>query len=190
MKSVTTSPNARRGADAAHQPDDDEAPALPRGVKNYMTPQGYVRLKNELVQLLNVERPDLVKVVSWAASNGDRSENGDYLYGKKRLREIDRRIRYLGKRLDNSQVVDPAERGDTERIFFGATVDYVDDAGVDHTVTIVGLDEVDPARGHVSWISPIAGALIKHGVGDTVALRTPAGIKQIDIVDVRYEALR
>ena len=165
---------------------------MPRGVKNYMTPGGYARLKNELVQLLNTERPELVKVVHWAAGNGDRSENGDYLYGKKRLREIDRRIRYLTRRLDNSEVVDPAARGargDTEQIFFGATVDYVDDAGEAHTITIVGLDEVDTARGRVSWISPIAGALIKHGAGDTVLLRTPAGARQIEIVDVRYEAL-
>lgn len=169
--------------------DDDETSPLPRGVKNYMTPQGYARLKHELTQLLNVERPELVKVVSWAAGNGDRSENGDYLYGKKRLRELDRRIRYLTRRLDNSEVVDPAARGETEQIFFGATVDYVDDAGEQHTVTIVGLDEVDPARGHVSWISPIAGALIKHSAGDTVSLRTPSGARQIEIMAVRYEAL-
>jgi transcription elongation factor GreB len=169
--------------------DDEEASPLPRGVKNYMTPQGYARLKNELTQLLNVERPELVKVVSWAAGNGDRSENGDYLYGKKRLREIDRRIRYLTRRLDNSEVVDPAARGDTEQIFFGATVDYVDETGLQTTVTIVGLDEVDTARGRVSWISPIAGALIKHAAGDTVSLRTPSGVRQIEIVDVRYEAL-
>ena len=169
--------------------DDGVSPPLPRGVKNYMTPQGYARLKQELTQLLNSERPDLVKVVSWAASNGDRSENGDYLYGKKRLREIDRRIHYLTRRLDNSEVVDPAARGDTDKIFFGATVDYVDDTGAEHTITIVGLDEVDTARGHVSWISPIAGALIKHSAGDTVSLRTPAGARQIEIIDVRYEAL-
>jgi transcription elongation factor GreB len=169
--------------------DDDEAPPLPRGVKNYMTPQGYAKLKNELTHLLNVERPELVKVVSWAAGNGDRSENGDYLYGKKRLREIDRRIRYLTRRLDNSEVVDPAARGDTDRVFFGATVDYVDDTGKETTVSIVGLDEVDPARGRVSWVSPIAAALIKHGTGDTVSLRTPAGVRQIEIVDVRYDAL-
>lgn len=170
--------------------DDEAASPLPRGVKNYMTPEGYARLKTELTQLLNIERPELVKVVSWAASNGDRSENGDYLYGKKRLREIDRRIRYLTRRLDSSEVVDPAARGDTGQIFFGATVTYADDTGAEQTITIVGLDEVDPSRGRVSWISPIAGALIKHSVGDTVTLRTPAGPRQIDIVDVRYEALR
>lgn len=170
--------------------DDDEAVApLPRGVKNYMTPGGYRRLKDELTQLLNVERPQLVQVVSWAASNGDRSENGDYLYGKKRLREIDRRIRYLTRRLDNSEVVNPAARGGTDQVYFGATVTYEDDSGAEHTITIVGLDEVDPARGRVSWISPVAAALLKHSAGDTVNLRTPAGVRQIAIVDVRYEAL-
>jgi len=188
MTTARVPANAQQELDDDH--DGDAAPPLPRGVKNYMTPGGYARLKNELTQLLNVERPELVKVVSWAASNGDRSENGDYLYGKKRLREIDRRIRYLTRRLDNSQVVDPAERGDTDQIFFGATVTYADAAGAEQTVTIVGLDEVDPARGHVSWISPIAAALIKHSIGDTVTLRTPAGPRQIEIVDVRYEALQ
>jgi transcription elongation factor GreB len=187
MKYMTAPTAPQQDADE----DDDAAPALPRGVKNYMTPGGYARLKHELTQLLNSERPDLVKVVSWAAGNGDRSENGDYLYGKKRLREIDRRIRYLTRRLENSEVVDPAARGDTEQVFFGATVAYVDvaDTGAEHTITIVGLDEVDPARGHVSWISPIAAALIRHSVGDRVSLRTPAGARQIEIVDVRYEAL-
>jgi transcription elongation factor GreB len=176
-------------AAAAPHDEDDETPPLPRGAKNYMTPGGYARLKDELTQLLNVERPELVRVVAWAASNGDRSENGDYLYGKKRLREIDRRIRFLTKRLDNSEVVDPARRGDTDRVFFGATVDYADWNGVEKSVTIVGLDEVDPARGRVSWISPIAAAMLKHAVGDTVPLRTPAGVKSIEILDVRYEAL-
>lgn len=183
-----------RRQNAIDNDDEDEvSPPLPRGVKNYMTSRGYARLKNELMQLLNTERPDLVKVVSWAAGNGDRSENGDYLYGKKRLREIDRRIRYLTGRLETSEVVDPEARDDTEQIFFGATVVYVDQddegEGREHTVSIVGLDEVDTARGHVSWISPIAAALIKHSVGDTVSLRTPAGLRQIEIVDVRYEAL-
>ncbi len=162
------------------------APAPP---KNYVTPGGYARLKRELTQLLDVERPELVKVISWAASNGDRSENGDYIYGKKRLREIDRRIHYLGRRLDHSVVVDPAVRGDTDQIFFGATVDYVDGSGATHTVTIVGMDEVDLPRGHVSWISPIAKALLKRRVGDTFKLVTPGGVEDIAITDVRYAAL-
>ncbi|MDP1672393.1 MAG: transcription elongation factor GreB [Burkholderiales bacterium] len=163
------------------------AEAVP--MKNYMTPAGYMRLKRELMHLLDVERPELVKVVSWAASNGDRSENGDYLYGKKRLREIDRRIHYLNKRLDRPEVVDPAVRGDTDQVFFGATVDYIDSSSAEHTVIIVGVDEVDPARGHVSWISPIAKALLKRRAGDKVSLMTPAGPEEIDIVDVRYETL-
>lgn len=154
-----------------------------------MTPGGYQRLKRELTQLLDVERPELVKVISWAASNGDRSENGDYIYGKKRLREIDRRIHYLGKRLDNVQVVDPAARGDTDQVFFGATVEYVDGDGHDQTVTIVGIDEADVTRGHVSWVSPIARALLKHRAGDTVKLATPTGVVDIEIADVRYEAI-
>lgn len=153
---------------------------------NYMTPEGYARLKHELLHLLDVERPELVKVVSWAASNGDRSENGDYLYGKKRLREIDRRIHYLNKRLDKPEVVDPATRGETEQIFFGATVDYIDGSGEERTVTIVGVDEVDTARGHVSWISPIAKALLKRRSGDSLKLVTPGGIEAIEIIDVRY----
>jgi transcription elongation factor GreB len=165
------------------------AAAPPQAVKNYMTPQGYARIKSELTQLLDVERPELVKVISWAAGNGDRSENGDYIYGKKRLREIDRRIHYLGRRLDTVVVVDPAAQGDNERIYFGATVTYADEAGAEQTVTIVGFDEVDPARGYVSWISPIAKALLKRAVGDTVLLRTPAGEQQIEIVDVRYSAV-
>jgi transcription elongation factor GreB len=153
-----------------------------------MTPHGYARIKSELTQLLDVERPELVKVVSWAAGNGDRSENGDYIYGKKRLREIDRRIHYLGRRLDTVVIVDPAAHGDDERIFFGATVTYAGETGAEQTVTIVGFDEVDPARGFVSWVSPIAKALLKRAVGDTVMLRTPAGERQIEIVDVRYTA--
>jgi transcription elongation factor GreB len=161
-----------------------------QAVRNYITPQGYARLKRELTHLLDRERPELVKVVSWAASNGDRSENGDYLYGKKRLREIDRRIHFLNRRLDDAVVVDPAARGDTRQIFFGATVDYVDAAGEAHTVTIVGMDEVDPARGYVSWISPVARALLKKSSGDVAVLHTPAGEQAIEIVDVRYEALK
>lgn len=156
--------------------------------KNYITPQGYARIKAEVTQLLDVERPDLVKVVAWAASNGDRSENGDYLYGKKRLREIDRRIHYLTKRMDAAVVVDPATRGATEQIFFGATVTY-ERAGVENTVTIVGIDETDAQRGRVSWISPIAKALLKRQPGDIVTLATPEGPAEIEIVDVRYQPL-
>lgn len=167
--------------------DDDEldVPQL-EGVRNYITPAGYRRLKDELVELLNVERPEVVRTVSWAASNGDRSENGDYIYGKKRLREIDRRIRFLTRRLDVAEVVDPAAREPTEQIFFGATVLYATENGNENRVTIVGTDEVDPARGYVSWISPIAVALIKAHVGDQVTLRTPAGTETLDILDVSY----
>ncbi|MEW5879727.1 MAG: transcription elongation factor GreB [Pseudomonadota bacterium] len=168
--------------------DDDEfeAPALPAGVKNYITPAGYRRLKEELLHLLNVERPEVVRTVSWAASNGDRSENGDYIYGKKRLREIDRRIRFLTKRLDAAEVVDPAAREATDQIFFGATVRYAGARGEEHEITIVGIDEVDPARGYVSWISPIARALLKAREGDSVQLRTPAGVETLDVLEVRY----
>ncbi len=161
-------------------------PAPPPAVKNYMTPRGYARLKSELTHLLDVERPELVKVISWAAGNGDRSENGDYIYGKRRLREIDRRIHYLGRRLDTVVLVDPVAHGGNEQIFFGATVAYADESGAEQTVTIVGFDEVDPARGQVSWVSPIAKALLKRSLGDTVTLQTPAGEKKIEIVDVSY----
>jgi transcription elongation factor GreB len=154
-----------------------------------MTPQGYARLKAELEQLLDTDRPEVVRVIAWAAGNGDRSENGDYIYGKKRLREIDRRIRYLTKRLGSAVVVDPAERGDTEQIFFGATVTYATADGGEHTVSIVGMDEVDPAIGRVSWISPIAKALLRRHPGDRLRLATPGGIEEIEVVDVRYEAL-
>ncbi len=168
--------------------DEDDELELPQieGVRNYITPNGYGRLKQELVQLLNVDRPEVVRTVSWAASNGDRSENGDYIYGKKRLREIDRRIRFLTKRLDIAEVVDPATREATEQIFFGATVLYSNASGVENRITIVGIDEVDPARGYVSWISPIAGALLKAHVGDQVSLRTPAGMETLEILDVDY----
>ncbi|MFG0228462.1 transcription elongation factor GreB [Achromobacter sp. 413638] len=169
--------------------DDDDLPqaqALPAGTKNYMTPEGYERLRGELAHLMNVERPSVVQVVSWAASNGDRSENGDYLYGKKRLREIDRRMRFLTKRLDIAEVVDPAIQPNRDQVFFGATVLYSDKAGEDHTVTIVGVDEAEPLAGKISWISPVARALIKAREGDTVVLRTPGGIEELDILEVRY----
>ncbi|MDP2238897.1 MAG: transcription elongation factor GreB [Burkholderiales bacterium] len=155
--------------------------------KNYITPTGHARLKHELTHLLNVERPELVKVISWAASNGDRSENGDYIYGKKRLREIDRRIHFLGKRLELAVVVDPAAQGESDRVYFGATVTWADGAGEEHTVTIVGTDEVDTGRGHVSWVSPIARALLGKREADTVILHTPAGEQEIEIISVRYQ---
>ena len=159
-------------------------------VKNYITPQGYARLKTELTKLLDIERPELVKTISWAASNGDRSENGDYIYGKKRLREIDRRIHYLNKRLDSAEVVDPARRGESDQIFFGATVTYAYVRGGkdERTVTIVGVDEVDTKRGQVSWLSPIARVLLKRRSGDIVTLATPAGEAEIEIIGVRYRA--
>ena len=163
-------------------------PRLPVGAKNYITPAGHARLKSELKALVEVERPELIKTVSWAAANGDRSENADYLYGKRRLREIERRIRFLMKRLEAAQVVDPLDQ-DQERAFFGATVKYADSAGKEHTVSIVGTDEVDPSRGRVSWVSPVARALIKAREGDTVTLRTPAGEEQLEVLEIRYEAL-
>jgi transcription elongation factor GreB len=176
--------------ETALEDDNDELPsasALPANAPNYMTPGGFARLKSELDHLTGDERPSLVATVAWAAGNGDRSENGDYIYGKKRLREIDRRIRFLVKRLDKAVVVDPVERrDDSERIYFGATVDIVNDDGEARTVTIVGVDEFDPARGHISWISPMAAALLRSRVGETVILRTPAGIEEITVANVRY----
>jgi transcription elongation factor GreB len=171
-----------------HKRPADAAPT-PAPVKNYVTPGGYARLKKEVHELLDVERPQLVKVVAWAASNGDRSENADYLYGKKRLREIDRRIRHLTRRLDQAVVVDPAARGETEQIFFGATVTYLDGAGAEHTISIVGIDEVDTGARRVSWIAPIARAFLKRSAGDVVTLVTPGGEETLEIVSVRYEAL-
>ena len=173
--------NGRHAAGAAAQSPQPE-------VKNYITPQGYARLKSELTRLLDVDRPELVKVVAWAASNGDRSENGDYLYGKKRLREIDRRIHFLGGRLDTAQIVDPASRGDSDLVFFGATVTYayVNGGREERTIQIVGVDEVDTKRGHVSWISPIARALMKKRNGDVATLATPTGEQEIEILKVRY----
>ena len=168
--------------------DDDalqEAP-LPPGSRNYLTPAGYAALRAELARLMTEERPAMVQVVSWAASNGDRSENGDYLYGKKRLREIDRRMRFLTKRLEIAEVVDPAQQPNRDQVFFGATVSYSDTAGVDHTVTIVGIDEADPLNGRISWISPVARALTKAREGDVVTLRTPGGIEDLDVLEISY----
>ena len=168
------------------EPEDEarEAPPLPGG-KNYISPAGYARLKAELKRLVEIERPEVVKTVAWAASLGDRSENADYLYGKKRLREIDRRVRFLIKRLEAAEVVRSAGR-DTDQVFFGATVRVLGAGGTPRTVTIVGVDEVDPAHGKVSWISPIAKALLKARAGDTVTLRTPAGDEKIEIEEVTY----
>ena len=173
--------------------DDDEgdrpvAPALPAGTKNYLTPAGYARLRAELMTLLDDERPKIVEVVSWAAKNGDRSENGDYLYGKKRLREIDRRIRFLTKRLDIAEVADPSLHFGGDRVFFGATVTYVNQRDEQRTVTIKGVDEVENLAGEISWVSPIARALLKARVGDEVQLITPGGLEQIEVMSVRYPA--
>ena len=168
--------------------DDAALPALPTGTKNYLTPQGYARLRSELLGLLDVERPKIVEVVSWAAKNGDRSENGDYLYGKKRLREIDRRIRFLTKRLDIAEVADPAVHFGNEQVFFGATVTYANGRGDERSITIKGIDEVDNLAGEVSWVSPIARALLKARVGDELQLMTPGGLERIEVVAVAYPA--
>ncbi|KQM80134.1 transcription elongation factor GreB [Xylophilus sp. Leaf220] len=169
--------------------DEDDAagaPALPAGRKNYITPAGYARLRDELLDLIDNERPKVVDVVHWAASNGDRSENGDYLYGKKRLREIDRRIRFLTKRLEIAEITDPAVHHGNDQVFFGATVTYEDEAGDARTVTIMGVDEADTAQRQVSWVSPVAQALLKSRQGDVVQLFTPSGPRDIEIVSVVY----
>ena len=171
-------------SDSAEEPAPAEASALPAGSKNYITPAGFARLKAELRALVEVERPEVVRTVSWAASNGDRSENGDYIYGKRRLREIDRRVRFLIKRLENAEVVQSSGR-DTDQVFFGASVRVKMHDGI-KDISIVGLDEVDPAQGKVSWISPIARALLKAREGDTVTLRSPAGEEKLEIIEVRY----
>jgi transcription elongation factor GreB len=165
-----------------------EPEALPAGLKNYMTPQGFRSMQDELQQLLRIERPKTVEVVAWAAGNGDRSENGDYIYGKRRLREIDRRIRFLSKRLEAAQVVDPTQQRNLDQVFFGATVRYRGTNGVERSVTIVGIDEADFAHGQVSWISPVARALHKAREGDIVELRTPAGPEPIEVLAILYPA--
>ncbi|MBG9388403.1 transcription elongation factor GreB [Caenimonas aquaedulcis] len=168
--------------------DDEEAslPPLPGGGKNYMTPAGYARLRAELLQLMDDERPKVVEAVHWAAKNGDRSENGDYIYGKKRLREIDRRIRFLTKRLEIAEVADPAVHHGSDQVFFGATVTYAEESGVERTVTILGIDEADSTQQQVSWISPIARAMLKAREGDVVKLVTPLGAQDIEILKVDY----
>jgi transcription elongation factor GreB len=174
------------------QDDEDQdagAPPIPAGLKNYITPAGFKRLKDEALHLLDKERPELVKVIQWAASNGDRSENADYIYGKRRLREIDRRIRFLTKRLDAAVVVDPAAREDTDQVFFGATVTLIREDVVEKIYSIVGIDEADVSRGRISWISPLAKALIKAREGDTVTVRTPGGDESLEIVGIEYKAI-
>ncbi len=168
--------------------DDVSLPPLPAGTKNYITPQGYQRLRTELLNLIDIERPKIVEIVHWAASNGDRSENGDYIYGKKRLREIDRRIRFLTKRLDIAEVADPSLHHGNDQVFFGATVTYENMQGVARTITIKGIDEVDNLQGEVSWVSPIARALLKAREGDEVQLMTPGGLERLEIIQVRYPA--
>lgn len=179
--------------DAAESDDDEAAlsPALkiPPGSKNYMTPVGHAKMRAEFELLVKKERPHVVEIVAWAASNGDRSENGDYIYGKRRLREIDRRIRFLSKRLDNAEVVDPLRQGENDQIFFGATVTVSYDGEPEMVYAIVGIDEADVSRGRISWISPLARTLIKAREGDVVRLQTPAGIREIEILEVRYLSL-
>ena len=177
-----------RESDGDDDEDDVKLPPLPAGGKNYVTPQGYARLRVELLNLIDDERPKVVETVHWAAKNGDRSENGDYLYGKKRLREIDRRIRFLTRRLEIAEVTDPSLHHGGEQIFFGATVHYADEEGVESTVTILGIDEAQSALGQVSWVSPVARALLKARVGDAVRLITPVGAREIEVLSVDYPA--
>ena len=170
------------------QTDDEDfgLPALPSGTRNNITPAGYARLRAELLDLIDNERPKVVEVVHWAASNGDRSENGDYLYGKKRLREIDRRIHFLTKRLEIAEVTDPSLHHGNDQVFFGATVTYAEANGAERTVTIMGIDEADALKGEVSWISPIARTLLKSRVGDELKLVTPTGVIDIEVLEVEY----
>jgi transcription elongation factor GreB len=170
---------------------DDEAesaaPGIPPGTKNYITPSGYAALRAEFDELFRVERPKLVETIAWAASNGDRSENGDYIYGKRRLRQVDSRIRFLSRRIENAEVVDPARQGNAEQVFFGATVDYANAKGEEVTVQIVGVDEAEPSQGRISWISPVARALLKAREGDVVHLTTPAGREELEVLEIRYQ---
>jgi transcription elongation factor GreB len=174
------------------QDDDEEAAALalaiPAGAKNYITPAGYQRIKDELLHLIDIDRPEVVKIVHWAASNGDRSENGDYIYGKRRLREIDRRIRFLTKRMDLAAVVDPSVHHGSDQVFFGATVTYRNQAGETHTITIVGIDELDPLNGKISWVAPVSRAITKAREGDLVLLQTPHGAEELELLEVAYPA--
>lgn len=175
-------------SDHADDDDDLQLPPLPGGGKNYMTPKGYATLRNELLDLIDNERPKIVEVVHWAASNGDRSENGDYLYGKKRLREIDRRIRFLTKRMEIAEIATPSVHFGSDQIFFGATVTYADESGLERTVTITGIDEANSALGEVSWISPIARTLLKARTGDVLKLVIPGKVEEIEVLSVSYPA--
>ena len=177
----------RENDDADDDDVPDTAPPLPTG-KNYITQSGYDRLRDELMALIDEERPRIVEIVHWAASNGDRSENGDYLYGKKRLREIDRRIRFLTKRLEIAEVVTPSIHHGRDQVFFGATVTYADRGGAETTVTILGVDEADTAAQQISWVSPVARALLKSRVGDVVRLQLPSGWDELEVVEVSYPA--
>jgi transcription elongation factor GreB len=172
--------------------DDEEAAALalaiPAGSKNYITPAGYQRIKDELLQLIDVDRPEVVRIVHWAASNGDRSENGDYIYGKRRLREIDRRIRFLTKRMDSAAIVDPSVHHGSDQIFFGATVTYCNQNDETRTITIVGIDELDPLNGKISWVAPVARALTKAREGDLITFQAPHGLEELEILEVSYPA--
>ena len=171
----------------AEELEPDDGPVLPEGVKNYITPEGMARLRAELKELRTVERPKVVDVVAWAAGNGDRSENGDYIYGKKRLRDIDRRIRFLLKRMEIAEIVDPAQQINRDRVFFGARVTYVGEDDRSRTVRIVGVDETRPEEGEISWISPIARVLLNTELGDVVTLRAPGGVLELEVLEISYE---
>ena len=172
--------------DTDDEEDGASLPSIPAGTRNYMTPGGFARLRAELLQLMDEERPKVVEAVHWAAKNGDRSENGDYLYGKKRLREIDRRIRFLTKRLEIAEVTDPSVHHGSDQVFFGATVTYADEHGDENSITILGIDEAESSQHQVSWISPIARSLLKAREGDVVKLVTPGGVHEIEVLEVRY----
>lgn len=179
----------RESDDADDEDESSALPAIPAGTKNYMTPAGYRRLKEEYMHLLDVERPAMVQTVSWAASNGDRSENGDYIYGKKRLREIDRRLRFLAKRMENSEVIDPQQRQGCEQVFFGATVTVCHADGEERTYSIVGIDEANASKGHISWISPLARTLLKARADDAVKLQLPNGVEELVVIEVVYQSI-